>query len=108
MSEARFVMPAVELGEAVWWYPDGNATLPPHAAFVSHVGLDSLCLNVLAPNSYNFLIRDGARHVSDPRAKAPELREQGAWDHTPRAKKLRALEAAVLKLQEALAQARGK
>jgi hypothetical protein len=75
--------PFVEVGLTVWWYPDGDSRLQPHLAFVTAIGQDTVCVNIAAPNSYNFMIRDGARHVSDPRIKEAERREAGAWDYTP-------------------------
>jgi hypothetical protein len=84
-------MPFVELNMSVLWYPDGDSRQQPHPAFVTAVGHDSVCVNIMAHNSYNFLIRDGVRHVSDPRIKDAERRESGAWDYTPFVKRLLAL-----------------
>lgn len=78
-----FKPPFVEIGLQVYWYPDGDSRQQPHLAFVTGVGQDTVCVNIVAPNSYSFMIRDGARHVSDPRIKEAERREAGAWDYTP-------------------------
>jgi hypothetical protein len=75
--------PFVEIGMSVLWYPDGDSRQQPHPAFITAVGQDTVCVNIMAPNSYNFMIRDGARHISDPRIKEAERREAGAWDYTP-------------------------
>lgn len=84
-------MPFVEDGMMVHWYPDGDSRHQPHIAIVSAIGQDSVCVNIIMPNSYNFMIRDGARHVSDPRIKDAERRESGAWDYTPFTRKVLAL-----------------
>jgi hypothetical protein len=76
-------MPFVEIGMSVLWYPDGDTGHQPHPAFITAVGQDSVCVNIMAPNNYNFMIRDGARHVSDSRIKEAERKEAGAWDYTP-------------------------
>jgi hypothetical protein len=75
--------PYAEIGMSVLWYPDGDSRQQPHPAIVTAVGTDSLCVNIMAPNNYNFMIRDGARHVTDARIKEAERREAGAWDYTP-------------------------
>ncbi len=82
-SETPLPETKARLGQIVFWYPHGVRTGAPHVAIVTGVAVKSLNLNILSPMSYNFLIRDGVRHMSDPDAKKPELLECGAWEHTP-------------------------
>lgn len=97
-------LPCVQVGDQVYWYPSGQNSEEPYAAVVTLVGLggQTLNLNIFDPLSYNLRIRDGVRHISDPRCKAVEFREQGCWDLTPREKDYRALKRQV---QELLAHA---
>lgn len=76
-------MPTVSLGDVILWYPDGDINQEPQPAIVSNIGGDTINVNIISPTSYNFLIRDGVRHVSDPRRRGPEVRDSGAWDYTP-------------------------
>src|SRR4051812_32307140 len=85
-------MPDIRLGDTVYWFPSGNLASEPQAAFVTRIGHDTVCLNVLSPNSYTFVIKDGVRHVSDPKNRTvrfTDIRDYpGAWDHSSRAKEL--------------------
>ena len=78
-----YQMPPAEVGLPVYWYPSGSKADKPHAAFVSGAANRSLSLNILSPTTYNYLLRDGVRHVSDPDAKRVEFQESGAWDYVP-------------------------
>lgn len=82
----------IEKGDIVYWYPGGVVTQDPHPAIVTAIGYDSLNLNICEPQSYNFHVRDGVRHVDDKRAKQVELQEAGGWDYTPRHKRFLVLE----------------
>jgi hypothetical protein len=106
-QQQRFTMPHVEIGDMVIWYPDGvranNSEEMAHAAIVTKIGYDSLNLNVCSPSSYNFMIRDGVRHLDDPKAVHPDLRSQGGWDFTPATKRLKLMEKRLQLALEALA-----
>lgn len=93
-------LPSVQVGDHVYWYPGGQTSEEPYAAVVTAVGLggQTLNLNLFDPLSYNLRIRDGVRHVSDPRCREVEFREQGCWDLTPREKEYRALKRQVQEL----------
>ncbi len=78
----QYKMPLVELGEVVLYF-EGGVKSRPQAAIVSQVDGNSVVLNILLPNSYNFKIRDGVRHMDDPRTKDSEKIENGLWDYTP-------------------------
>ena len=87
MSDKPFKMPPVEVGQIILWFPHGEASAEPWPAIVTRVGHANLCCGIFSPTSYNLMIRDGVRHVSDPQAKKAELLEQGGWDYTPRDKR---------------------
>lgn len=82
----RYEMPPVELGDIVVWYPDSGSR-DCEAAIVSAVGFENICVNVIASNNATFRLRDGVRHVSDPK-EGKEANEGGRWDYTPREKRL--------------------
>lgn len=78
----EFKMPPVEAGMAVLWYPGGTRNEKPFAALVSAVGDRSIAVNLIQSNTYNFVLRDGVRHVADPDIRPTERHESGAWDYT--------------------------
>lgn len=78
--------PTARVGDIVLWHPHADAGADGFPAIVTKVGSETLMLNVADPNNHNFFLRDGVRHVTDKRAKTPELLEQGGWDHTPQTK----------------------
>jgi hypothetical protein len=92
----------VSVGQIVNWYPDGDKNQEPLPAIVTGVGWDSLCLGVFSKEIHNHLIRDGCRHISDPRTKSNEMRENGGWDHTEQHKQFLDLKARVDRLWEEL------
>jgi hypothetical protein len=71
------------VGDIVHWYPDGAKDQVPFAAIVSSVGVNSVCLAIINPSSYNFMVRDGVRHRYSQDVKLDDL-ENGLWEHTPR------------------------
>ncbi len=73
-----YEMPKVDLGDTIYWFPGGNDTIDPHVAFVTRIARDNINVNILAPNSYNFMIRDGVRHCDDKRSPT-DLAESGGW-----------------------------
>jgi hypothetical protein len=85
--EKVFKMPPAQLGDIVMFFPmadrPSGTQNTGHVAIVTAIGIDSLNLNVLAPNNHNLMIRDGVRHMDDPKCQHPELRMQGGWDYTP-------------------------
>lgn len=91
-----------EVGTVVWWYPDGDPYQEPHAAIVTKVGGDSVNVNILDCASYNFMIRDGVRHLSDPRSRNPDTRDGGAWDHHPSTVKVQTLQKQIEELRQLL------
>jgi hypothetical protein len=79
----EFKAPEAYLGQDVLWYPDPDARLSPHAAKVTSVGQDTLSLNIFSPTNQAMMLRDGVRHIKDPRARRVEVLDNGVWDHTP-------------------------
>lgn len=95
-------MPAVDIGDLVWWYADGKRGDRPSVAIVTAIGMQSLNLNVISPMHYQFSIRDGVRHLDDPRSKQIERVECGAWEHRPQHLRLQSLEALVSRMAKDL------
>lgn len=77
-----------EIGDVVYWYPDGDVDARPHAAIVTAIGLNALTLNIIGPDARTFRVEDGVHHISDPYSRRVETRDAGGWDHTPRTKRL--------------------
>ena len=98
MSKFPYKMPSVQVGDIVFWYPDGARTLAPFPAIVTVVGQSAINVNVFSQHQYNTRPQDGVRHIDDPLARDVELREQGAWDYIPQHKKLLELHAQVEEL----------
>ena len=93
MAESKsYRMPHVELGQIVWWYPAANKKTQPQPGIVSQVNPQSVCVNLVDPNTYTLLIRDGVKHADDPTIQFEERREMGGWDFTDKDKRLAALE----------------
>lgn len=96
MSKSEeYVMPAVEIGDIVRWFPSADrsaeSTDQGYVGIVTKVGIETLNINVFSPASYNCWIKDGVRHMSDPKCQHPELRAQGGWEHTPQTLRLHKL-----------------
>jgi hypothetical protein len=81
-----FRMPAVEIGQIVLWYAHADTNVPPLAGLVTQVNPGNVHLNCADVKTYNFLVRDGVKHVNDPSLRETERKEQGGWDYTPRDK----------------------
>lgn len=84
-------MPAVDVGDVVYWFADADAKNEPCVAFVTHVGEETVALTVLIRDCPAVGTRDGVRHVADPKLRFLDDRSSGAWDHTPLWKLLRNL-----------------
>jgi hypothetical protein len=105
MSEA-FKAPEVKLGQMVYWFPAKDHH-EPFPAIVTGVGQDTLCVNFFQANIHNLGLKDGVRHVDDPRAKLAELRSNGVWSHTPEHLEYVALKAQVQELKRAFQELTG-
>lgn len=79
VSVGNFVMPKVELGAIVAWYPAGQKTgRRPETGIVTGVSQRTVRVHVFDRGRF-----DAVRHVDDPKlALNPEQRECGAWDYT--------------------------
>ncbi len=80
--------PLPSVGQIVCWYAGSDRNQDPHAAVVTSVGGDSVCVSIFDKSSYNLQIRDGVRHLDDERSRKDYGREVGAWDYTDRDKLL--------------------
>ncbi len=71
----------VELGEIIFWFPEGDVCMKPTAAMVTAIGMDAVDVALFQPGNERHQVRLGARHVDDKRSRAEELREAGGWCH---------------------------
>lgn len=78
-----YKMPAVHVGQLVLWHPDANAPADYCPALVTQTWHDSVSLSVIRRDSRFLEPLDGVRHLTDPSARRLELRDLGAWSHTP-------------------------
>lgn len=83
---AEYVMPPIHRGVTVFWYPDNKRSTSPHIAVVTHVDQRSLQLTLLPTGIRQLSVRDGVRHVDDPKTKEMEMVRTGCWDYTDDAK----------------------
>jgi hypothetical protein len=90
--------PVVRIGMIVHWFNDDAIDQIPMAAIVNSIGHRSIGLSIVNPQSYNFMVRDGVRHRSDPLIRSEDMTDNGVWDHTPE----------TMLLQELLAQMASK
>ena len=86
MSEPKkFDPPAAHpawLGMPVYWYEAGAGT--PHAALVSRLDMGTaVTLNIVSPDTHNFIIRGGVKHKDDPTLRDDEKLENGVWEPVP-------------------------
>ena len=102
MSDEVYKMPAPEVGEGVLWYPDGDTAQQPLPALVTRVGYETVCVSIFDSATINTRIRDGVRHLSDPRARNLETRDNGGWEFHPHGLLLRNLRKQVDELYSAI------
>lgn len=79
MSEILFKQPAVEVGMPVCWFPYGDNANGVFPGIVLQVAHETVTLACFTPDNRNHFVKEGVRHMTDPRAKQAELREQGGW-----------------------------
>lgn len=79
MSE--FKMPAVELGDTVFWHLDGDDSVSPTAAIVTELGEQGISLAIVPPGTYNVQPRSGVPHCDDPRVRQMLDHDVGCWQH---------------------------
>ena len=101
MSSAteKFVVPTVELGEIVWWYPGGDENQPPCPAVVTQINHRSLNLSVLAPNMVGIRVEDGVRHCDDGNTKPQEYIDNGGWTISATRRSIDEIEKRLAKLE---------
>lgn len=80
-----FVMPEVQLGTAVFFYPN-HVTTHPHLAWVTKIGKTGK--NIVLRTAER-MVYDSVKHVDDPRLDWNiDHRESGSWDFTDEWKRL--------------------
>jgi len=80
----EFKMPAVEVGDIVLWYGDGNVSTAPCPAIVTKATEANVAL-VCFDDAYVMGPKVGVMHVDDPRVRQhPD--ERGGWDFRPKDK----------------------
>ncbi|MBR50184.1 MAG: hypothetical protein CMA83_01205 [Euryarchaeota archaeon] len=76
----RFVMPSIEVGTPVSFYPHANTNMHPMLAFVSRVSRTGRNIMLRAHSGAVF---EGVRHSDDPKLQwNADHRENGCWDYT--------------------------
>lgn len=99
-DEATYVMPSVQVGDIVLWYPKGDPKMPGQPAMVTSVSRQTIACNIFSRAFRDLKIREGARHITDPQATRPELADEGAWDYTFQAKLLMDFEERIHELEK--------
>ena len=87
MVDDDYVMPPVTIGQVVLWHEGGHRNEHPAPAIVVKVGNEALCLATIIQNISNFILRDGGRHLDDPKVNREDP-YMGAWEHTAENKEL--------------------
>jgi hypothetical protein len=81
----KYKMPDVSIGHYVLYYRDGKRTGRKEVARVYGMSVAGLSVHL----DIGGVKREGVRHVDDPRlAQHPEMRTNGAWEHTEDTKSL--------------------
>jgi hypothetical protein len=78
----KYVMPEVEVGDAVLWH-DGYGAPPTGMALVTRCGADNITVAVLGEGYQNFIVKTGVRHYSHPDKQLIEQTDSGVWSHRP-------------------------
>lgn len=82
---AEFVMPEVQLGTAVFYYPN-HITTHPHLAWIIRIGRTG---KNLVLRTAERMVHDSVKHVDDPRLDwNVDHREAGSWDFTDEWKRI--------------------
>jgi hypothetical protein len=84
-----YVMPEASLGECVWFFRPGEEGVP---AIITKIGARSIQCSLHGEDNRGHIVKNGARHVSDPEAFRLVEHEDGYWDYTDWQKRLIALE----------------
>lgn len=97
IDEEDWVCPHTEVGETVWYWPDGNTQGIPSIAVVTSVNssgdFNITATRITRNNAYLAPIEYTILHTDDPRlVKTPMLRRHGVWDLRPATKRLLEME----------------
>lgn len=79
-----------QVGDVVHWFSGSQKAQDPVAAVVTRAesGTSTVNLSLIEPTNQTMNVRDGVRHIDDPRCRTEHGRHNGAWDFTPRDKLL--------------------
>jgi len=98
MASPEYRMPKISVGDRISFNPDPHQEIP-QSGIVTAVGQETICVNLFARDTYTMPVRDGVRHISDPKSKLQHNLESGLWDYLPQEKamekRLAAIEAAL-------------
>ena len=105
-----FVMPPVDPGDEVLWFPLADRNKPPHIAVVRANYHQQIEVTTRGPVGQEY---DSVRHVDDPKLILnTNYRKFGAWDYTDGAKakmkKEKALDERLTKLEKAVEELSGR
>ena len=105
-----FVMPPVDPGDEVLWFPLADRNKPPHIAVVRANYHQQIEVTTRGPVGQEY---DSVRHVDDPKLILnTNYRKFGAWDYTDGAKakmkKDKDLDERLTKLEKAVEELSGK
>ena len=105
-----FVMPSVDPGDEVLWFPLADRNKPPHIAVVRANYHQQIEVTTRGPVGQEY---DSVRHVDDPKLILnTNYRKFGAWDYTDGAKakmkKEKDLDERLTKLEKAVEELSGR
>lgn len=82
-TDKGWKMPKVSIGDTVLWFPGGDPGTESSPAIVTCVGAEALAVSLVPKDGMTLVPKDAVRHLTDPKLKTIEVREQGGWDYTP-------------------------
>jgi hypothetical protein len=102
--DAEFAPPPVEPGWHVLFYVDADKNSSPYIAYVRAV--DKYCLTLESYERGAVRMRQNVRHVDDPRASTPTMRQWGGWGliHSREMQEIEKLEQRVAQLEKLLSE----
>lgn len=110
LSSPPFTMPAVRIGDCVYWYHDPLTCAEPTLGWVcQRPGTNTVSVLVFSPFT-GFQEKPSVRHRNDPGLQEnSEWRQWGCWEYAPQTAQLRKLDgmmAQIASLTEQMALAR--
>ena len=81
-SEVHPAHELVNVGDSVFWYPDGNPRGEPYCGIVTGKGMFTLDLAVIQASTTRIHPVNAVRHVNDTTVPPEERADIGGWDFT--------------------------